>query len=74
MIPEFVVGSLIGQWIARYREGKRITTYHFVESKIADRIVTRCGRQLGNRSKRGLLFVSVSPVPRCEQCTKRREP
>jgi len=74
MIPQFVVGTLLGQWVARSRKGKRVTASHFVESEIAARVVTRCGRQMGQASKRGILFVDVRPGGRCEQCTKRREP
>lgn len=45
----------IGQWVARFAVrkdrsmGERLTRWHLVESVIAGREVTRCGRQLGDR-------------------------
>lgn len=42
--------SYIGQWLARHRPG---SVRHLVESEIADRIVTRCGRQMAANDSRG---------------------
>lgn len=38
---------MIGLWIARFTGSRRITRWHLVESEIADRKVTKCGRQMG---------------------------
>jgi hypothetical protein len=32
-----------GQWLARHRPGSK---RHLIESEIADRLVTRCGKQM----------------------------
>ena len=42
---------MIGLWVARFvdrLDGALLTKFHYVESEIADRKVTHCGRQLGD--------------------------
>lgn len=68
MIPQFAVGTLIGQFVQRYHAGKPTTRAHYVESEIAERVVTRCGRQMGKEMSSGVLFVVLDPEDRCRQC------
>lgn len=68
---------MIGAWVARWRErssGLRIVTrYHLVESEIAGRQVTRCGRQLAPRDGTELAFATEPPVSeRCTRCDRGR--
>lgn len=70
----------IGTWVARFAYGaratRRVTRWHLVESEIADRKVTRCGRELGDRDPNsGLLSperVGLTAQPpeadRCRYC------
>jgi hypothetical protein len=52
-----------GSWVARFRpEGGRRTSWHLVESDIASRVVTRCGREM-NLSQRGGELRSQAEVP-----------
>jgi hypothetical protein len=69
------VSEYQGTWIARFRpEGGRRTSWHLVESDIASRVVTRCGREM-NLSQRGGELRSQSEVaeatvlePQCKRC------
>lgn len=69
----------IGQWVARFRTrhdgtpGERTTRWHLVESVIAGREVTKCGRQLGDKA--GTTVEAQADVPQattlddaCERC------
>lgn len=60
-----------GQWCARYKDGHRLTKYHFIESEIADREVTRCGRQMKTRAGTVMQIAIDIPVGEdaCEICT-----
>lgn len=61
--------SAIGQWAARFKGDRQVTTWHKVESEIATRLVTNCGRQLERETKRGNLFTSTFASGKaCEQC------
>ena len=42
------VSEFIGLWMSRLRGDRRLTLWHLVESTIEDRMVMRCGRQLGH--------------------------
>jgi len=42
------MGELIGLWMCRLKADRRWTKWHLVESQIADRMVMRCGRQMGH--------------------------
>jgi len=54
--------SSIGFWV-----GRPDTKLHLVESEIADRVVTRCGREMRRLSGRLELTLGGSQ-PRCRQC------
>ena len=58
----------IGRWI--HRPGT--TAWHQVESEIADRLVTHCGRQMRLRTSRGELEAADVPLasvaPACRLC------
>jgi len=63
----------IGAWVARYRteHGWSTTRLHRVESIIADRVVTNCGREMERETKRGVLNRvkgEVRPDASCRQC------
>jgi hypothetical protein len=40
------MSEFIGLWMARLQGESRITKWHLIESTIADRQITRCGREL----------------------------
>jgi hypothetical protein len=69
----------IGQWVARFKVrkdgsiGERLTAWHLVESIIAGRAVTKCGRQLGDRPGTEVQAQADVPdantlVDACERC------
>lgn len=47
-----------GQWAARFLDGQRTTRWHAIESEIADRSITYCGREMKHRTERGVLMVA----------------
>lgn len=55
----------IGHWVRR-----RDTHAHIVESLIADRVVTRCGRQMRKEAKAGPLFITTAAIRLCEACSR----
>lgn len=58
--------SLVDQLVARFDGEVAITRAHLCESEIADRKVTRCGRQLAERAG---TEIRVAPgVPACRVC------
>lgn len=64
---------MIGSWVARSKGDVRLTKAHLVESEIADRKVTRCGRQLGERQDTELVEVHDPAVSeRCQRCDRGR--
>jgi hypothetical protein len=65
--------SQIGLWIVRWPAGPGAPTQvaHLVESEIADRAVTRCGREMRQATKNGELGEADGSVARCEQCVGR---
>ena len=61
---------MIGLWIARFADqghGKRLTLWHLVESEIADRKVTRCGRQMAT-TEGTVLAPLVAPPSSTQAC------
>ena len=59
-----------GQWVARHKDGHRITKWHYIESEIADREITRCGRQM--KARAGTIIqasVDLPPEDACEICS-----
>lgn len=64
---------MIGLWIARYRDNRRLTLFHLVESEIATRKVTRCGRQLDEIEGTALAPVQNPPSSEyaCYHCKTR---
>lgn len=64
--------DLIGVWTARFQGEVQRTRWHVIESEIADRLVTHCGRQLPHRNGNGLLLTDPSPPPtmKCERCAR----
>lgn len=59
--------SLIGQWVARFKDGNHVTRGHRVESEIVDRVITRCGRQMHRENAQGTLGIAGA-VPPCRRC------
>lgn len=68
---------MIGAWVARFRPDStsRRTRWHLVESEVAERVVTRCGREMNLRQRGGELrpqsAVADAPVlgdDRCHYC------
>jgi hypothetical protein len=62
--------ALIGTWIARFADTRQLSKWHLVESLIADRKVTHCGRQMGDRPGTSLAPVVTPPSPdvTCKRC------
>lgn len=60
----------IGFWVARYRNDTRLTLFHLVESEIADRKITRCGRQLHHQDGTSLNVIAGPPSEgkECSRC------
>lgn len=67
---------MIGAWVARFTDEElpeRLTKDHLVESEIADRKVTRCGRQLAPIEDTLIVELVDSPVGnRCMRCDQGR--
>lgn len=57
--------SRIGQWLARHRRG---SMRHIVESEIADRVVTRCGRQMALQDASGRGLAPFEDHRKCRVC------
>lgn len=61
----------IGKWTRRARG---YTLWHFIESEIADRVVTTCGRQMRSFTQAGGLEYADEPhrllTPVCHNCRK----
>jgi hypothetical protein len=64
--------DLISQWCARFRGTTQVTGWHYIESVIADRLVTHCGRQMPRINRSGELATDPSPAPtrKCERCAR----
>jgi len=62
----------INSWAARYRNANPITRWHYIESVIAERLVTHCGRQMAKFTAKGEMVVDPSPAPtaKCERCAR----
>lgn len=65
---------MIGLWVARFADdgyGNRLTKWHLVESEIADRKVTKCGRQMGERTGTVLAPLVAPPTSdvACKACS-----
>ncbi len=65
----------IGQWMGRYREGADFDAedpkgkFHHVETRIADRFSTHCGRQMGQIEGTELGFHDFVDIEaRCLRC------
>lgn len=69
--------SHIGHWAQRIYEGSNYQNSrgHLVESEIADRIVTRCGKQMvwmtNAKTPNHLKFTVDRPVGYCVVCVRR---
>ncbi len=71
---------MIGSWIARFAHREsgsyRLTRWHYVESEIEDRAVTKCGRQLARNDTTSLITSAVVPgalpnvADRCRYCDR----
>lgn len=59
---------MIGSYVVRFRGARALTMAHLVESEIADRKVTRCGRQLGPKEGTTIEVVEPTLHSRCWQC------
>ena len=62
--------SELGKWVARYKGELRVTKFHYVETEIANREYSRCGRQFRPRAGTEIRASSaVTPSDDlCEQC------
>lgn len=49
--------ALIGSWTARFAGDRQVTLWHQVESQVADRLVTHCGRELHSKTAKGRLVI-----------------
>ena len=58
--------TMIGQWASRPK-----TLWHFVESRVADRLVMRCGRELNQRADKPWTYVNERPAVVCYQCGRK---
>jgi hypothetical protein len=61
---------MIGLWLARFADdghGNRLTKWHLVESEIADRRITRCGREMGD-IEGTVLAPLMAPPTQYEAC------
>lgn len=70
--------GMLGLWIARfadYGHGRRLTLWHLVESEIADRKVTRCGKQMAAREGTVLAPLVAPPTAdvTCFWCAKHKD-
>ncbi len=66
------MNSLIGSWIARFTlTYAALTRAHLVESEIATRVVTRCGREMSLVIGTAELAKAHAAIPRCLQCEGR---
>lgn len=68
---------MIGSWVARAigpdSALRYVTKFHLVESQIADRQITRCGRQLHPRDGYALVWDEYpQPGSRCLYCDRGR--
>ena len=61
----------IGIWAARFDGERQVTKWHLIDSDIAEDVLTRCGRRIAQRSKRGVLLIDANPTDRCRQCSPR---
>lgn len=62
---------MIGQYIVRCSDsGVTVSLAHLVESEIADRKVTRCGREMHYRNKAGALRMAGPLDRECYRCSK----
>ena len=71
---------MIDTWIARFAHrdsgSYRLTRWHYVESEIENRAVTRCGRELATNPKTSLITSAVVPgalpnvADRCLYCDR----
>lgn len=62
----------IGEYLTRYRstdpeQERPLTKSHRIETRVADRFGTHCGRQLASKDGTVLVFAPV-PVDRCQRC------
>lgn len=64
--------GLLGLWIARFSDATRLTQWHYVESEIAGRQITHCGRQLAERPGTALapLVAPPSVDATCKRCQR----
>lgn len=62
---------MIGSYQVRVaKSGAAVTLAHLVESEIADRVVTRCGRQMARKNRDGTLRPSGPADAVCERCPR----
>lgn len=61
---------MIGLWICRLQGTRAITKWHYVESEIQDRKVTRCGRQMDEIEGTALAPLITPPTidAACKSC------
>jgi hypothetical protein len=65
------MSDVIGQWAARFIGELQRTRWHLVESEIAERLVTHCGRQMPQRNGNGYLLTDAAPSSgKCERCAR----
>lgn len=57
---------MIGDWVSRATRSGRKSKWHYVESEVAEALITRCGRRLEPVNAHGqeLAAVQVKPLTR----------
>lgn len=51
--------TAVGLWAARLKGNRQVTAWHRIESEIASRYITKCGREMERETKRGNLFTAA---------------
>jgi hypothetical protein len=63
--------NLKGQWAARYdTNGTLQTKAHLIESEVADRAITNCGREMHRHNSTGKLRQADSLAAHCKTCSE----
>jgi hypothetical protein len=64
------MASNVGRWFRRLRLSDSVpqTLAHLAESEVADRLVTRCGREMHHRRDEPFEFVDAQPGDACYWC------
>ena len=58
----------VGRWFRRVSPSSVLTRWHLAESEIADRVITRCGREMHYHRDRHFEYVDQRPTDACYWC------